>query len=163
MNTKIHAILLKLVRDLQKLEWKVTPDWELNLKMEGHATLVKDIRVQGSIGGEDPWDDEVPTTIDLKLASNDELTFFPEYTIYADISVGEGDIKDVLYKTDNDTAFTDKDFSDDKKIASAANKISRAIEDHIEHEFDEYLIQNGDTIQHKQGSKHDPDGHDDDY
>jgi hypothetical protein len=148
MNDKIQAILLKLVLELKKLRWKVSQDWELILKSEGHVTMTKHVNVQGSLG-DDQWDDQIDTSIDLKLGTSDEVTYFPEFNVTAEIYLEGGTIKDVVYNSDNDTAFTDNDLNDTAKIAIAAKGITRSVEDHIEHEYDEYLMNNGDEIQYQ--------------
>jgi hypothetical protein len=158
MNEKVQAILLKLVVELKKLRWRVSPDWELILKSEGHVNMSRHISVEGSLG-DDQWNDQIDTSIDLKLGTSDELTYFPEFNVVAEIFLEGGGIKDVVYNSDNDTAFTEADLNDTAKIASAAKRIDRSVEDHIEHEYDEYLINNGDEIQY-QRSHGDPLGGD---
>ena len=151
MNEKIQAILLKIVVELKKNKWLVAPDWEVTLKGEGHVPLSKNVRVTGNLDDEE-WHDEIETTIDLKLSSQDELTYFPEYTIYANIFIQGGSSKDIAYKLDADVAFTERDVRDDKKVALAANKISRIVEDHIESEYSDYVDQNAQDIKdYKQG------------
>lgn len=160
MNDKIQAVLLKLVVALQKLHWKVDGDWQLALKTEGHVTMQKHVSVHGSLD-DDEWDDQIETTLDLKLGTSDEVTFFPEFMIYAEIFIDGGGIKDVAEKTDNATAFTDHDIQDDAKIGSAAKQIDRAVEDHIEHEYDAYLADNGSDISALKKGGVDPDQYDD--
>lgn len=159
MNEKIQAILLKIVLELKKDKWSVAPDWEITLKGEGHVPLSKNIRVEGNLG-DDEWSDAVETTIDLKLTSDDELTYFPDYTIYANIFIQGGSSKDIAYKLDADVAFTERDVRDDAKSTLAAKKISRLVEDHIESEYSDYVDQNGQDIKdYKQGgwrADHDP-------
>lgn len=151
MNEKIQAILLKIVLELKKDRWMVAPDWELTLKSEGHVPMTKTIPVQGNFG-DDEWSDNIETTIYLKLTSNDEVTYFPEYTIYANIFIDGGTSKDIAYKLDASIAFTDHDVRDTQKASVAAKKISRLVEDHIESEYSDYVDQNGQSIRdYKQG------------
>ena len=148
MNEKIQAILLKLVVELKKLRWKVGENWELDLKNEGHVTLTKFINVEGSLG-DDSWNDQIQTTIDLKLSSDDQVTYFPEFNIMAEIFIQGGPIKDVVQQNDNDTAFSENDLGDDAKIQFAAKRITRTTEDVIEHEYEEYLTNNGEAIEYE--------------
>ena len=151
MNEKIQAILLKIVLELKKDKWAVSPDWEITLKGEGHVPLSKSIQVDGNLDDEE-WQDEVDTIIDLKLESDDELTYFPEYTIYANIFIQGGSSKDIAYKLDADVAFTERDLRDDRKAALAAKKITRFVSDHISTEYSDYIDQNAQEIRnYKQG------------
>lgn len=145
MNEKIQAILLKIVLELKKDGWEVDQNWQITLKSEGHVPLAKTIPVDASFEG-DEWSANVDTTIDLRLKSSDELTYFPNYTIYATISLEEIPSKDIAYQLDADVAFTDKDVRDDSKSVSAAKKISRLVQDHIRSEYDDYVNQNGEKI-----------------
>jgi len=162
MNEKIQAILLKIVLGMKKEHWAVAPDWEVTLKSEGHVPLSKSIRVQGNFN-DDEWSDSIETTIDLRLTSTDELTYFPEYTIYASILIQGGQIHDIAYKLDADVAFTDQDVRDEEKATASAKKISRLVEDHIESEYSDYVDQNAQDIQaYEQGGwKADDDSVDD--
>lgn len=149
MNQNVQAILLKLVVELKKLRWKVSENWELALKSEGHVEMVRKIHVRGKLGEHEEWDDNIETTINLKLSSQDEITFFPEYIIQAEIFLEGGSFKDVNDKADVDEAFVAKDVSNDAKAKSAATKITRNVENYIEHEYDEYLSHNGDEIMYQ--------------
>lgn len=146
MNEKIQAITLKLVVALQKEKWNVDKDWQITLKSEGHVPLRKYVSVRGNLGDED-WSDDVDTTIDLRLASDDEITFFPEFTMYATLYISGGGGKDVAHKTDADVAFVADDFNDDKKIQLAAKKISNGVSEYIENEYSNYVDQNASDIQ----------------
>lgn len=147
MNEKIQAILLKIVIQLKKMRWKPVQDWEITLKSEGHVSLQKLVGVEGNLGDEE-WRDEVDTFVDLKLASDDEITYFPDYTVYANIFIEGGSSKDIAYKMDADVAFTERDLTDDEKILLAAKKIDRLIENHIESEYSDYIDMNGQEIQY---------------
>lgn len=151
MNEKIQAILLKIVVELKKLRWSPVADWEITLKSEGHVSLTKQVGVEGSMGDEE-WRDEVETFMDLKLASDDEITYFPDYTVYGSIHIDGGAIKDIAYKMDADVAFTERDLGDDAKIALSAKKINRLVENHIEQEYGDYVDMNAQEIKYyKQG------------
>lgn len=156
MNEKIQAILLKIVVELKKDNWKVAPDWELTLKSEGHVPMSKNIRVHGSMDDEE-WTDDIDTTIDLKLASDDEITYFPEYTVYAHMYLQNVQGKDIAIKMDADVAFTNHDLADQKKISLAAKKISQFTEDHIEHEYGDYVSQSSEELQNYKLGGVDPD------
>lgn len=151
MNEKIQAILLKIIVELKKDHWRAHPDWQLTLKSEGHVPLQKNISVRGNLG-EDEWSDDVDTTIDLKLTSDDELTYFPEYTIYANIMITGGASKDIAEKSDAPVAFTAEDFNDAAKASSAGKKISNLVSNYMENEYSNYVDQNASEITaYKQG------------
>jgi len=154
MNEKIQAILLKIVRELKRLKWTVSPDWEITLKSEQHVPMYKAVSVQGSID-EDEWTDSIDTHIDIKLVSNDEITYIPEYTIRAEIFIEGAGTEDVIHQTDVDVAFTEQDVQDGTKSSSAARKIDRNVENHIEEEYRSYVDSNAqDILLHKpQGSE----------
>lgn len=145
MTEQMQAILLKVILTLKRDQWAVADDWELTLKSEGHVPLSKHITVEGNLDDEE-WNDQVDVSIDLKMASDDELTYFPEYTIYANILIAGGESKDIAYKTSVDVAFTANDIKDDSKSTLAARKISRSVEEHIETEYSDYVDQNAQAI-----------------
>lgn len=161
MNEKTQAILLKLIVELKKLRWKVDPNWELALKADGHVTLSKSINVQGHLADEPEWEDSIATTINLQLSSDDNITFFPEFTIYADLTLPDVASKDIAYRTDNDTAFTERDVNNEPKATEAAKKITRTVENFIEHEYDDYVQQNSEDLLHQKSLGVDPDEYDD--
>jgi hypothetical protein len=145
MNEKIQAILLRIVLELKKQEWSVASDWEITLKGEGHVPLSKTIQVSYTFDSED-LEDRIETMIDLKFESEDEVTYFPSYTIYANIFIDGGESKDIAYKLTADVAFTDKDVQNTKKTSTAASRISRLVEDHIKNEYGDYIDQYGQDI-----------------
>jgi hypothetical protein len=145
MNEKIQAILLQITLELKKLKWVAGSDWEITLKSEGHVPLVKQVAVEGSMGDEE-WRDNIETHLDLKLTSEDELTYFPDYTIYANIFIEGGSNQDIAYKMDADVAFTERDVRNKDKISLAAKKIDRLAESHIEQEFSDYVDMNANAI-----------------
>jgi hypothetical protein len=138
MNKKIEGILLKLIVDLKKMGWAPAPDWEITLKSEGYASIIKSIKVAGELGT-NKWKDVIETYVNLKLTSDDEITYFPECVIYATISVRGGINKDIAYKTNVSAAFTENDLSNTSKINSSANKIDRFIEDYMNEQYSIYL------------------------
>lgn len=151
MNEKIQAILLKIVVEMKKLRWFPDENWEITFKSEGHASLKKAIGVEGSLGDEE-WRDEVDTLLNLKLSSDDEITYFPDYTVYGTINIDGGASKDVFHHMDADVAFTERDLGDDAKIALSAKKINRLVENHIEQEYGDYVDMNAQQIKYyKQG------------
>lgn len=145
MNEKIQAILLKIVVALRKEQWNVAPDWEITLKGEGHVPMTRNVSVKGDIDGEE-WEDTIQTTIDLKLESADELTYFPSYTIYAEIYLEGASGKDIANKMDVDVAFTDRDLKDDSKPSTTAKKITRLTDDYVSNEYSDYVNQNAEDI-----------------
>jgi len=147
MNEKIQTILLKIILELKRSQWTAHPDWEVTLKGEGHVPLVKPIAVEGSMKGK-TWDAQVEITMDLKLETGDQITYFPDYTIFGQIFMRGCPVEDILYKMDADVAFTAPDFSNDRKIKSAADKINRLVDSHIQTEFNDYVATNHENIEY---------------
>jgi predicted phosphohydrolase len=145
MNDKIQAILLKTVVELKKHGWKVKSDWEITLKSEDQVSLSKQISVEGNLDDRE-WTDDIDTLMELKLVSTDNLTYFPEFVIYANIFIQGGSIKDVAYKLGADIAFTERDVKDENIANLAATKINKTAEDHIEAEYTHYIDQNYQAI-----------------
>jgi len=151
MNEKIKAILVKLASELKKLRWSLTPDFEVTLRSDNQIPMNKTIVVEGSIGDE-KINSQIETWISLTMESDDQITFYPDYTVNGEMFVQGGIIKDINYKMDVDVGFFEADFKDDKKIQQAASKINRYVVDHIETEFREYLNTNASDIeQYKAG------------
>jgi hypothetical protein len=151
MNEKIQAILLKIVLDLKKLKWSAGPDWEITLKSEGHIPLVKKVLVDNTMS-DNKFRDEIDTMIDLTLITDDQITYFPNFTIYGSILIDGGPSKDIAVKQDVDVAFTDKDFQNAAKIVSASKKVNNMVESYIENEYDNYIDTNSKAINaYKQG------------
>jgi hypothetical protein len=151
MNEKTQAILLKIVIGLKRLKWTAGQDWEITLKGEGHVPLVRHIEVEGNMDNE-KWKDNVETMIHLKLSSDDEITYFPEYTVYANIFIRGAENKDVVFKMDVDVAFTKEDVKADDKFALASRKINGLVEDSIENEYRDYIDANAKNIKaYRQG------------
>lgn len=145
MNEKMTAILLETVMGLKKLKWVPAQDWEVTLKGEGHVPLIKQVMAEGSTDG-GPWKDEIETYINLSLTTDDEITFFPEFTIYAHIQIGSIEPRDIAYTVDCDVAFTEKDVRDKEKTALAAQRIDRIVGSHINQEYQDYADQNDEAI-----------------
>ena len=152
MNEKIQAILLKIILELKKLGWSAGPDWQITLKSDGNVPLIKQIHAEGTVGSRD-FTQAIEAYIDLKLGSDDRITYFPDYNIYANIFVDGGGNKDIAIKMDCDVAFTEKDYTDRTKAGEAAKKIDRLVHDHIQHEFTDYLDDYAENI-HDQSSGH---------
>lgn len=146
MNEKIQAILLKLTVELKKIKWMTSPDWQITLKSEEHVSLIKQIKLHGEIN-DNEFTDDVQTHIEIKLVTQDEVTYYPEYTVYANLFIDSVGSKDLSYKMDADVAFMDKDFSDESKIALAAKKINGRVEDYIEKEFNEFISDSSSEIE----------------
>ena len=148
MNEKIQAILLKIILELKKMGWTAGPDWEITLKSEGYVPLVKLIPVEGYLNDKQ-WNDHVEIAMNLKLTSSDEVTFFPDYTIFGQISVEGGPNEDIASKMDADVAFTVSDYRKDSKLKSAAAKINRLIDDHIQTQYSNYIDTNKQEIEYQ--------------
>lgn len=161
MNERIQAILLKIVLELKKLGWKASQDWEVTLKSDNQVPLTKAIDIKANLGAKE-WVDQVETYIELKLVSDDQLTYFPEYSLYATIHMDGGRAKDLAFKLNVDVAFTAQDMRDEKKINIAAKKIDRLTQLHVDQAYSDYLDTYSAGIQSAsspEGLKADDDSH----
>ena len=151
MNEKIQTILLKIVVELKKLQWKPVSDWEITLKSEGHVSLTKQVNVTGNLNDAD-INDTIETYVDLKFESGDEITYYPKYIVYASILISGGDHRDIMNEMDVDVAITEEDFNNHKKLQQAAEKIDDLVGDHIQEEYDDYISANARNIKaYKEG------------
>ena len=145
MSEKIQAILLKIIIELKKIGWSLSPDWDLTLKSEGHVPLVKPIKVQGSVEDEE-WDDNVETLINLKLDSRDSITYFPSCNVYTSISVRGLETKDIVNELGIDVAFTEKDVNNRRSISNAVSRTNDLVEEYIRQEYNTYVDMNSQKI-----------------
>ena len=160
MQQKIQIILFQLVAELKKLGWLAEKDWELTYQVERTVKLTKEISVEGSIGDAPAWTDSFLTSIAIKLESDDEITYFPEYVIETELFVPGGNIREIQYSTDNETAFSDRDITNPAKAMTSAKQIDVHVANHIQEAFDEYLLENGNAIDDSTKGT-DPDAYDD--
>ncbi len=145
MSQKSEIILLQIVKALESLGWSVDSQWQLSLKADGFIPLVRSVTTQGNLNDTE-WSDEIHTLIRLKIATEDEITFFPEFSMYAQIAVGSVPPEDIDYKMMGNQSFTDKDVKDTKKAAIAAKEITRMVENHIGEVYQDYVDKNEDLV-----------------
>ena len=145
MNERLQAILYRIVVELKKKRWTTGTDWNLTLKAEGHLPLVKYVLCQGNLDSED-FTDHVEVTMDLKLDTDDKVTYFPECVIHSQIYTDGAPTKDIEYKMEVDVGFIDSDYKDDKKAKIAADRLNSWTENYIRDEFSDYYDQNAEAI-----------------
>ena len=151
MNQKSEVILLQIVKALEKNEWSTGKDWQLTFKTDGHIPLIRSIVANASMDG-DKWKDQIEVYITLKVATEDEWTYFPEFTLYAQIAIGSISPQDIAYKMIGNEAFMEKDIKDAKKFISAAREIDRMVQNHIGEVYQDYVDKNDDLVRfYKQG------------
>jgi hypothetical protein len=138
MNQKAQVILLQIIKALQQNKWTTDNQWQLSLKADGYVPLMRSVVVQGSLDG-DKWQDQIYTIIRLKITTDDEITFFPEFSLYAQIAIGEIPAKDIEIQMMGNVAFTDKDMTDSKKFISAAREINRMVDNHLDESYQDYI------------------------
>jgi hypothetical protein len=152
MNQKAQIILLQIVKALKSNDWTGDNQWELSLKADGNVPLVRLVPVDGQSETE-KWKDQVHTLIRVSVTTDDEITFFPEFSLYAQIAIGSIPAKDIEYKTAGNVAFTDKDLKNEKKFQSAALEISRMVDSYIGEMYQDYIDINHELVKfYKQGS-----------
>lgn len=145
MNSKNQILLLKVVLALKKIGWVAGPDWKITLKGEGHVPLNKEITVDGETQ-EESWEQPIAIAIDFKLNTEDEITFFPVYSIFGEIYIEGGRTKDINHELDADIAFSEQDIGNEKKFETAATKINGLIHSFVQSEFTEYIDANQTNI-----------------
>ena len=151
MNQKAEAILLQIVKALKQNEWSTGENWQLTLKADGHIPLIRSVVANASMDG-DKWKDQIQAYITLKVSTEDEWTYFPEFTLYAQIAIGSIPSKDVAYKMIGNEAFMEKDIKDAKKFISAAREIDRMVQNHINEVYQDYVDENDELVRfYKQG------------
>lgn len=145
MNQKSQIILLQLVKALQSSKWTSDNQWQLSLKADGYVPLVRPVIVEGNLGG-DKWKDQIYVMIRLKVSTEDEITFFPEFSIYAQVAIGSIPSKDIDYQMAGNEAFTEKDLKDNKKFNSASHEINRMVDSYINEVYQDYVDVNEDLV-----------------
>jgi hypothetical protein len=152
MNQKSQILLLQMVKALKANNWSGDNQWELSLKADGNVPLMRSVTVEGRLD-EEKWKDQVHTMIRVSVTTDDEITFFPEFSLYAQVAIGSIPAKDIEYKTAGNVAFTDKDLKNDKKFQSAATEISRMVDTYIGEMYQDYIDINEEVVKfYKQGS-----------
>lgn len=152
MNQKAEIILLQIVKALENNTWSTGPDWQLSLKADGFIPLTRPVMTEGSVDG-DKWKDQVQVLIRLKIATEDEITYFPEFSVYAQVAIGSIPAKEIDYKMIGNEAFTEKDIKDTKKFHLAAREINRMVDGHINEVYQDYVDTNEELVRfYKQGS-----------
>lgn len=151
MNQKAEVILLQIVKALEKNEWSTGKDWQLTFKSDGHIPLIRSVVVEASMDG-DKWKDNIEVYITLKVSTEDEWTYFPEFTVYAQIAIGSIPSQDIAYKIVGNTAFMEKDIKDAKKFIGAAREIDRMVQSHLSEVYQDYVDKNDELVRfYKQG------------
>lgn len=130
MNDKIKAILLQIASGLKKSGWKLSPDGDISIQSELSVPMIKIISV-----GTDRNKHVVETHIVVKLETDDEITYFPSYSVYANIEVNRLPSKDIVEKMKVSVAFTEKDAKDTRKANTAASKIDGMVQDTVDNEY----------------------------
>ena len=162
MNEKIQAILLKIILELKKVGWVAAPDWEITLHSEKKVPLARSIPVEGSMNNE-RWDDFIGITLELELKSDDQITYFPDLSIYGQIFIDGGTSEDIAYTMPVSVAITEDDLKSERKIKDASSKINKFAEDYIQGEYTDYIDDNQQNIEYyNKGTKRTGDESDED-
>jgi hypothetical protein len=157
MNPKVAQIIHNIAESLQALhgddqnKWVAKADWELTLKADSYIPMVRNVTVVGSLD-ESEWKDQVPAVIHLNLGTEDDWTYWPEFTIHAQVAIGELEPETIAYKMQSNVAFMPNDAMDEKKAAQAAREINRLVESHLSEVYQDYIEKNEEVIKfYKQG------------
>ena len=155
MNQKSQILLLQMVKALKANNWSSDSQWELSLKADGNVPLMRAVAVKGSLDGEE-WKDQIHTMIRATITTDDEITFFPEFTLYAQIAIGNIPAKDIEYKMAGNVAFSDKDLKNDKKFHSATREINRMVDNYVQELYQDYVDVNEDLVKFYKQSNSQP-------
>lgn len=148
MDKKIMGILLQIVKRLDKENgWMVDKDWELTYKSNGHISLVKTVEVEGQLD-QAKWKEQVPTQVDLKMTSEDEWTYWPEFTIFAQVKIAAIDSEDIAYKMTSNVAYMADDVKDETKAGKAAREINQSVNGHIQKVYQQYVDKNKEAVRY---------------
>jgi hypothetical protein len=151
MNSNAETILLQIANSLGKKEWTPGKDWQLTFKTDEQIPLTRDVVVKASMD-KDTWKDQVGVYITLKISSEDELTLFSEFTIYAQIFIGSIPSKDIVHKMMGNESFTGKDIKNNTKISGAAREIDYMVRSYINEIYQNYIDENNDLVRfYRQG------------
>ena len=147
MNKEVEGVLYRIAKKLNKEEgWMVDKDFDVTVKSDGHIILIRSFMVRGSLD-EDEWKDQIAATIHLSLETDDEWTYWPEFTIYAQIKIGDISEENVTYKMQSNVAFLpSKDVEDEAKAAKAAREINRLVESHVGETYQDYVEKNEEVV-----------------
>lgn len=146
MDKKVEGILLQIVKKLgDENGWMIDKDWELTFKSDGHISLVRSLEVEGSLDG-DTWTDQISTAVHLTMSSEDEWTFWPTFTIYAQIQIGSIPPEDIAYKMSSNVPFMAEEVKDASKAGKAAREINRVVETHIGKSYQDYVSKNKEVV-----------------
>lgn len=148
MDKKIEGILLQIVKRLEKENgWMVDKDWALTYKTDGHIALIRTIEVEGQLD-QTKWKDQVATAIHVKMTSEDEWTYWAEFTIYAQIKIASIDSEDIGYKMTSNVAFMAEHVKDETKASKAAREINTATQTHILKSYQAYVDKNKEAVKY---------------
>jgi len=145
MNEKIQAILLSIILELKKLRWSPASDWEITLHTDKKGSLIKQIPVEGSFKDE-KWNDNIEILMELTLNSEDQITYFPNFTIYGHIFITSGLTGDIVYTMEDDNSYMEDDVKKNGKFKLSAANINRLVEDYVQNEYTSYISSHKDDI-----------------
>lgn len=146
-SLKLDSILVKVAAALQREQrWRLEANADVSFRSESKIPLTKSVKVVGTIGDKQ-FDHNVDVLVELTLGSDDQITWYPEYTIEGEIYLEGGPIKDLDCSLDADTSFSENDVNDFHKVSEAAQRINQYVENHVQHEFETYVNLNVDVIE----------------
>lgn len=162
MNDKQKALLIKIAEILRdKFRWEMAADHEISLFGEGMIPMVKTIQVESSLDDKEISSDVI-CSLDLKLGSDDQITWYPDFTITGDFLVDGANPGDFTYSTNASTGFMEGDIEQDgNKFVRTASEINNIVDNYVQGEYHEYVMRNAEAISYyrKDGWKADDDAY----
>ena len=145
MNQHSTIMLLQLVKAMKTHGWASDSQWELSLKADGHVPLIRQVEVHAEMDDK-KWKDQVSAMVNLRITTEDEITFFPSITVYAQIAIGSIPPEDIEYATAGNESFTEKDIKDHTKFKQAAAELTRIVDNYINEIYGNYVTKNDELI-----------------
>ena len=138
---KIHATLLGIAAKLKTAGWKILPEYEIQLKSEGKLPLTKKYPAADVVGG------AIDANVSLYMKHDSDTEFYPEYELYANISIEGVASHDILETGDCDVMFTDTTFNTDALLIRASAQLNTNVKHTINRELTKYVQDNADAIE----------------
>ena len=138
---KLHAILLGIAAKLKTAGWNILPEYEIQLHSEGKLPLTKKYVNADVVGG------GVAANVTLYIKHDSDGEFYPEYELYANVSIEGAASHDILELQDCNVTFTEMTFNKDDLLVRAAAQINTNVKHKINSELSKYIQDNADAIE----------------
>lgn len=143
---KSVLLLMALLKGLEKFEWRADPDAAVSAKADKTVRAYKSVPIK--VKFEKEWQDEVETTMDVALDTDDEITFFPKVVLFANLQIGAIPPEEIQYEVVTDAAISTLDLEGEavENIAKSARQINTIICSYVNKAYYMYCEKNKDGI-----------------